>query len=79
MYRMYVYLSGVLLLALTSGALGEVPGWWNQDINTTGGSATEQNRTITITGDGHDIWGPWDSFHYAYKQFSGNGQITLKR
>jgi len=48
MYRMYVCLSVVLLLALASGALGEVPGWWNLDIGTTGGSATEQNGTLRV-------------------------------
>lgn len=78
MHRKYVRLC-VVVLAVASSALGDVPGWWDQDINTTGGSATEQDGTFTIMGDGHDIWGTWDSFHYAYKQFSGNGQITLKR
>ncbi len=44
----------VLLSVLADNVLGDIPGWQNQDIGTTGGSATQQNDTIIVTGDGPD-------------------------
>jgi len=34
--------------------------------------------TFTITGDGADIWGASDSFHYVYKRLTGNGEIVAR-
>ena len=48
--------------------------WNNKDIGTTGGSASydEATDTWTITGDGADIWGTSDQFHYVYKKVNFN-------
>jgi hypothetical protein len=35
-------------------------------------------QTYTMTGSGSDIGGAWDEFHYAFKQLTGNGSITVK-
>jgi len=54
------------------------PGWSNMDIDTSGGSANESNGTWTIVGDGADIWGTSDEFHYAYFPLSGDGFIEAR-
>ena len=68
----------VLLLAFTNIAFGNVEGWWNRDIGTTGGSATEQEDTIMITADGSNILRYSDQFHYVYKELSGDGNIQVR-
>jgi hypothetical protein len=62
------------LAGITSAALPA--GWESQDIGTTGGSANESNGTWTVIGDGADIWGSSDAFHYAYVPLIGDGEIT---
>ncbi len=57
-------LFAVLILALASSAA--VAGWIGEDINTTGGSTTVVGDTITIVGDGGDIWDQNDAFHYFH-------------
>jgi len=56
--------------------------WTSADIGDVGaatGSFTDQGGgTFTIVGAGADIWGTVDAFHYAFKQFSGDGQITIR-
>ena len=52
--------------------------WWSSDIGTTGGSAVQSGDTFDITGDGHDIWGSSDGFHYMFKELTGNGSITAR-
>lgn len=48
------------------------------DIDTTGGSAWYDpvEETWTVTGDGADIWGTSDQFHFVHKLVSGDFQIT---
>jgi hypothetical protein len=53
-------------------------GWWSGDIGTTGGSAIQNGDTFEITGDGHDIWGTADGFHFMFKELTGNGSITAR-
>jgi len=55
-----------------------VAGWWSCDIDTIGGSAIQSGDTFEITGDGHDIWGISDGFHYVFKELTGNGSITAR-
>ena len=78
MCRKLIFLvSFALVLGLVGDALAAIPaGWESQDIATTGGSAAESNGTWTIIGDGADIWGSSDAFHYAYVPLIGDGEIT---
>jgi regulation of enolase protein 1 (concanavalin A-like superfamily) len=34
--------------------------------------------TYTVKGDGADVWGNADAFHYMYKELSGNGEIIAR-
>ena len=77
--RMYFSVSFVLVLILGGNVSALVPaGWSNQDIGTFGGSTFESSGTWAITGDGADIWGNADSFHYAYVPLSGDGEIIAR-
>jgi len=58
---------------------------WNgafssQDIGagTAAGSFSFDGNVYTITADGNDIWGTADAFRYAYKQVSGDFQMTVR-
>ncbi|MHC4351248.1 MAG: C25 family cysteine peptidase [Planctomycetota bacterium] len=53
-------------------------GWWSGDIGTEGGSAVQMGDTFEITGDGHDIWGTADGFHFMFKELIGDGSITAR-
>ncbi len=70
-------LSFTVMLGLAGNASG-VEGWWNQDIQTTAGSATEKDGVFTVIGDGSDIWGAADGFHYVYKKLDGDGSMTAR-
>ncbi|MFH1716375.1 MAG: hypothetical protein ABIF19_03420 [Planctomycetota bacterium] len=71
--------SFVLMLSLAGNASAALPaGWADQDIGTTGGSANEAGGTWTVSGDGVDIWGTSDGFHYAYVPLAGDGQIVAR-
>ncbi len=68
------------LVLLSAGpASAALPaGWSSRDIGTTGGSAGEEAGTWAVSGDGADVWGNSDAFHFAYLRLSGNGQITAQ-
>jgi hypothetical protein len=58
---------------------------WNstftsQDVGTpsVAGSYSFDGTTYTIQADGHDIWDNADDFHYAYRQISGDTQMTVR-
>jgi hypothetical protein len=77
--KFLLLVSFVLVLGLVGNASAAVPaGWQNQDIGTTGGNADESNNTWTVSGDGADVWGSSDAFHYAYVPLIGNGQISAR-
>ncbi|MEE9365984.1 MAG: hypothetical protein V3W44_04775, partial [Dehalococcoidales bacterium] len=80
MGRKLIYLvSFILVLGLVGSASAALPqGWQSQDIGTTGGSADERGGTWTVSGDGADVWGSSDAFHYAYVPLSGDGEIVAK-
>jgi hypothetical protein len=42
------------------------------------GSFSFDNDVYTIQGSGEDIWGTADAFHYAYRQMSGDFQMTIR-
>jgi len=75
--KLTIMVSLALLLGLIGNASAALPaGWQSEDINTTGGSADESNGTWTVIGDGADIWGTSDAFHYAYVPLIGDGEIS---
>ena len=77
--RMFCSVSFILVLIMAGNVSALVPaGWSNQDIGTFGGSTFESSGTWTIAGDGADIWGNADAFHYAYVPLSGDGEIIAR-
>ncbi len=78
MYRKSTCLLSLIVLAGLAGDSLALTGWWNQDIDTSGGSATETTDGFIVTDDGADIWGNTDSFHYVYKVLQGDGSITAR-
>ncbi|MEN6309547.1 MAG: LamG-like jellyroll fold domain-containing protein [Anaerohalosphaeraceae bacterium] len=53
----------------------------NQDIGSpsaAGSASITENGVITVTGNGSDIWGPADQFHFAYRQFYGDIDLRAK-
>jgi hypothetical protein len=77
--RMFYSVSFVSMLILAGAASALVPaGWSNQDIGTYGGSVSVSGGTWTFRGDGADIWGNSDAFHYAYVPLSGDGEISAR-
>jgi len=51
--------------------------WTSGDINTSGGSMTgSPPGPITINGDGGDIWGSSDAFHFGYDDFKVTGDFA---
>ncbi len=56
-------------VTLTSKAIGSVG---------LAGSATTAGGVVTVKGAGADIWGTADSFQFAYRSLSGDGQIVAR-
>jgi regulation of enolase protein 1 (concanavalin A-like superfamily) len=55
-------------------------GWSDGDIGSVGsaGTASFASGTFTVTGDGADIWGTADAFHFAYRTLTGDGSIVAR-
>ena len=66
----------ISFLSLANAALG----WENRDIGavTAAGSVEVAGDVYTIRGDGGDIWGYSDAFHYMYLPMSGDGDIIAR-
>jgi PA14 domain len=80
MFRKLICLASfALVLGLIGSASAAIPpGWSDQDIGTTGGSASEAGGTWSVSADGADIWGTADGLHYAYVPLIGDGQIVAR-
>jgi len=64
---------------MAGNASAAIPhGWSNRDIGTTGGGANEAGGTWSVSGDGADIWGSSDAFHFVYLPLSTDGEITAR-
>ncbi len=63
-----------------SGGGGLPSPWQNGDVGSpsAAGNASYSNGTFTIEGDGSDIWGTSDQFHYVYQSLSGDGEIEAR-
>jgi regulation of enolase protein 1 (concanavalin A-like superfamily) len=69
----------LLALAGSAGAQAGPAGWGVEHIGDgAAGSASMSGTTITITGDGHDMWDNSDGFQFMYKKLTGNGSITAR-
>ena len=70
----------LVLLAFCSGTtFAQVPpGWTSMDINATGGSGNESDGIWAVIGEGSDIWGTSDQFHYVYTTLDGDGSIEAR-
>jgi hypothetical protein len=55
-------------------------GWMNADVGKTDlpGTASESGSTFALQGNGRDIWGTSDQFHYAYKGMNGDGTVIAQ-
>ncbi len=67
-----------LLCAVGVGSAQIPEGWSSLDIGTTGGGASEAGGTWTVTGDGADIWGTSDAFHFVHRTLVEDGEITAR-
>jgi len=54
--------------------------WQHQDVGAVGliGDATFAGGTYTVSGGGADIWDLADGFHFAYRPWTGNGEIISR-
>jgi len=71
----------VVPLVFLLGMAGSAFAWISTDVGTpTAGSASydEATATWTVTGNGDDIWGNADNFHYVYKYLKGDGEIIAR-
>jgi hypothetical protein len=61
--------------------LGPVPPtlWASSDVGTTlPGSVAVDGGTFTVVGNGANIWGTEDAFHFAYQPLTGDGSIVAR-
>lgn len=66
---------GLVLAAKTSAWTGVDVG----DCPAIGSDSYDPNSgKWTLQGDGHDIWGSADAFHYVYKYLKGDGSLTAR-
>jgi hypothetical protein len=67
-------------LRLPAPAVGLASSWANREIGATGPGAQviQQGDMISIQGAGANIWGNADSFHFVYRAWSGDGEITAR-
>ncbi len=72
--------AAVLPEMLESRILFSVPaGFQDVQIGTpTGGSASVSGNTINLSGQGNDLYGTSDAFHYVYESLTGNGSISIE-
>ena len=69
---------GLILGVVSHASAARPEGWSNRDIGTTGGSANEANGMWAVSGDGADVWGTTDAFHYAYVPLNGDGEMVAR-
>jgi Concanavalin A-like lectin/glucanases superfamily/Bacterial Ig domain/Kelch motif len=54
--------------------------WVSTDVGTVAiaGSGYDSGGTFTLNGEGSDIWGTADQFHYVYRSLGGDGTIIAR-
>ncbi|MHC4437608.1 MAG: PA14 domain-containing protein, partial [Planctomycetota bacterium] len=78
--KLVLLVTVAMVLSLVGSTSAQLPaGWQSQDVGTPApGSADESGGVWTVTGNGNDIWGTSDNFHYAYVPLIGDGEITAR-
>lgn len=78
----YAVWNGVLKPALMAGEGADIllPELREQDIGNVSGAGftTVGGGTMTVYGSGNGIGGSSDSFHFAWRRLTGNGQVTAR-
>ena len=70
---------GTLAKAVFSGvSIGRITDWSAVSVGTTAGSATWNDRQLTLNVSGADIWGASDQFEYAYRDCFRDCTITAR-
>lgn len=67
-------------VSVTASRTEPLPAWQQNDIGSVSleGSAAVDGTTLSVTGDGADIWGVNDAFHYVYRVASTEGEIVAR-
>ena len=67
------------LSAAASVAVVSAP-WVSADVGTVAiaGSGYDSSGSFTVNGEGSDIWGTADQFHYVYRSLGGDGTIIAR-
>jgi len=54
--------------------------WISADVGSVGiaGSAYDSGGVFTVNGEGNDIWGTADQFHYVYRTMGGDGMMIAR-
>jgi hypothetical protein len=73
----------LLIGAMVPGAYAQLPEGWKAedigDLDIPGKTTFDAAKGLyTISTGGQDIWGSGDSFHFAYRTLSGDGNITMR-
>ncbi len=70
--------TGVLQASATATVMSAP--WLSEDIGTPAitGSAYDSAGTFNVSGEGSDIWGTADEFHYVYRRMGGDGTIIAR-
>jgi hypothetical protein len=80
MCRKLLLIAFVLVVGLASNTLAQVPA--NQDVGNPplAGNVVYDPvaDTWTVQGNGADVWGSWDQFHYVYRPLAGDGSASLR-
>jgi len=80
----FVLVLGLGLTVMTPAAAQAVsppPPWEHQDIGNTlpgGCDYDHATGTFNVTGDGGDIWGSNDRFHFVYQEWTGNCTLIAR-
>lgn len=78
----YAVWLGILkpILMAGEGPFIVLPQFQDQDIGATAGAgfSTQGGGSMTVYGSGAGVGGSADSFHFAWRQLTGNGQITAR-
>ncbi|HEX6975332.1 MAG TPA: phospholipase D-like domain-containing protein [Vicinamibacterales bacterium] len=73
--------SGAIVVQVQNGQSGQLPAPWSQaDVGAVGvpGSASEAGGAFTVDGNGADIWGTADAFHFVYRTLAGDGTVVAR-
>jgi hypothetical protein len=63
---------------VVAGAAGVQGAWLGEDIRLRGSTSGSLPGPLTLTGDGNDIWGTADNFHYFHGAQSGDFTLVAR-